>query len=50
MQEFDYLGFIQESWTIKEDFMDAMDELNLEEIDRIIVECLQSEHYRIKKF
>jgi hypothetical protein len=50
MQEFDYLWFIQESWTIKEDFMDGMDELNLSEIDRIIADCLGSEHYRIKKF
>ena len=30
--------------------MDAMDNLDLVEIDRIIVHCRASEHYRIKKF
>lgn len=48
--EFDYLGFIQQAWTLKEDFMDAMDNLDLQEIDRIMKECLDSEHYRIKQF
>ncbi|MDQ7021995.1 MAG: hypothetical protein Q9M97_00415 [Candidatus Gracilibacteria bacterium] len=49
-KEFDYLGFLQESWTLKEDFMDALDELNMTEIDRIRDDCLKSEHYRIKQF
>ncbi|MDQ7022014.1 MAG: transposase [Candidatus Gracilibacteria bacterium] len=49
-KEFDYLGFLQESWTLKEDFMDALDELNITEIDRIRDDCLKSEHYRIKQF
>lgn len=49
-RDFDYLGFMQESWTLKEDFMDAIDELNLDEIDRILEDCLASEHYRIKQF
>ena len=49
-QEFDHLGFLQESWTIKEDFMDAMDNLDMTEIDRIRDDCLNSEHYRIKQF
>ena len=49
-REFDYLGFLSEAWALKEDFMDAMDKLNLEEIDRIITESLKSEHYRIKQF
>ncbi len=49
-REFDYLGFMQTARTLKEDFMDAMDETNLEEIDRIMNECLESEHYRIKQF
>ena len=49
-KEFDYLGFLQESWTLKEDFMDALDELNMTEIDRIRDDCLKSEHYRLKQF
>jgi len=49
-REYDYLGFMQVSWTLKEDFFDAMDSLNLDEIDRIMRECLESEHYRIKQF
>ena len=49
-KEFDYLGFFQESWTLKEDFMDALDELNLNEIDRIKDDALNSEHRRIKQF
>ena len=49
-REFDYLWFMQKAWTLKEDFFDAMDELNLQEIDRIMDECLESDHYRIKQF
>jgi len=49
-KDFDYLWFMQEAWTIKEDFMDAIDELNLDEIDRLRDECLMSTHYRIKQF
>ena len=49
-REFDYLGFMAEAWTLKEDFMDAMDDLDLKKIDRIMEECLASEHYRIKQF
>lgn len=49
-REFDYLGFMAESWTLKEDFMDAMDNLDLEEIDRVMAECLESKHYRIQQF
>lgn len=49
-REFDYLGFMAEAWTLKEDFMDAMDNLDLWEIDRIAKECLASEHYRINQF
>lgn len=41
---------MSEAWTLKEDFMDAMDDLNLKEIDRIIEDSLGSEHYRIKQF
>jgi hypothetical protein len=41
---------MQKAWTLKEDFFDAMDSLDLKEIDRIMNECLESEHYRIKKF
>jgi hypothetical protein len=28
-REYDYHGYLVEAWTIKEDFMDAIDELNL---------------------
>ncbi len=49
-RDFDYLGFMQEARTMKEDFMDAIDNLDLVEVDRIRDECLSSEHYRIKQF
>ena len=49
-KEFDYLDYLKEAWTIKEDFMDAIDELNITEIDRIIIDCGNSEHHRIKQF
>jgi hypothetical protein len=49
-REFDYYGYLVEARTIKEDFMDAMDELNIWEVNRIIWECNISEHYRIKQF
>ena len=48
--EYDYLWFLAEVWTIKEDFMDAMDEKNLDKINRIMTDCLASEHYRMKQF
>ena len=48
-RDFDYLGFMQEARTMKEDFMDAIDELNLNEVDRIMWEALDSKHYRIKQ-
>jgi hypothetical protein len=41
---------MQEAWIMKEDFMDAIDDLDLKEVDRIRDECLISEHYRIKQF
>jgi len=41
---------MQKAWTFKEDFFDAMDNLDIKEIDRIMNECLDSDHYRIKKF
>ena len=49
-REFDYNWYLVETWTIKEDFMDAIDNLNLKEVDRIIRECEESEHMRIKQF
>lgn len=49
-REFDYLWFLQEAWTLKEDFYDALDNLNMDEIDRIRDEELNSEHRRIKQF
>ena len=49
-REFDYHWYLVESWTLKEEFMDAMDDRKLNEIDRIILECKNSEHHRIKQF
>ncbi len=48
--EFDYLGFLKEARTMKEDFFDAMDELDIERIKEIMNNCLSSKHFRIKKF
>jgi len=49
-REFDYNGYLAETWTIKEDFMDAIDNLDIKEIDRIIKDCKNSEHHRLKQF
>jgi len=49
-KEFDYWGYLQEAWTLKEDFYDALDSLNLKEIDRIRDDALNSEHRRLKQF
>jgi len=49
-KEFDYWDFLQEAWTLKKDFMDSMDDLDIDEIDRIMEDCLKKQHYRIKQF
>lgn len=49
-REFDYRWYIVEARVIKEDFMDAIDSLDLWEINRIIWECKISENYRIQQF
>lgn len=50
LREFDYLDYMKEAWIMKEDFMDAIDNLDLQEIDRIIKDAGNSEHHRIKQF
>lgn len=49
-REFDYNWYLAEVRTIKEDFMDAIDSLNIKEVDRILNECKKSEHHRMKQF
>ena len=49
-KEFDYWGYLQEAWTLKEDFYDALDNLDLSEIDRIRDDALNSEHRRLNQF
>ncbi len=49
-REYDYNWYLAESWNIKEDFMNAIDELNLKEVDAIILDCKESEHHRLKQF
>jgi len=49
-REFDYNGYLAETRTIKEDFMDAIDDLNMKEVDRILDDCKKSEHHRLKQF
>ncbi len=49
-KEFDYWGYLQEARTLKEDFYDALDNLDLIEIDRIRDDALNSEHRRLKQF
>ncbi|MDP2396095.1 MAG: hypothetical protein Q8S84_07395 [bacterium] len=41
---------MQEAWTLKEDFFDAIDNLDIAEVNRVMKDCLVSEHYRIKQF
>jgi transposase len=49
-REFDYHWYLVESRTLKEDLMDAIDNLDLGELNRVIWECKISEHYRIQQF
>jgi len=44
------LDFKRRFYTLKGYLVDALDELNMTEIDRIRDDCLKSEHYRIKQF
>jgi transposase len=48
--EFDYLNFLKEVWTLKEDFMDAIDALDYVEVERIKMEASNSEHHWIRQF
>lgn len=49
-REFDYNNYLKEAWVIKENFVDALDEKDINWIDRIMSEALSSEHYRIQEF
>ncbi len=49
-REFDYNWYLAESWNIKEDFMNAIDDKDIKEIDKIIINCKNSEHHRLKQF
>ena len=48
--EFDYRGYLAETWTLKEDFMDAINARDVQEVNRIIQDCKESEHHRIQQF
>jgi len=50
LREFDFHWYIWEAWQIKEDFIDALDNKDFEEIERIRKQALLSEHYRVKWF
>lgn len=49
-RDFDYYNYLKEAWVMKENFIDALDEKNIEDINKIMNEALNSEHYRIKQF
>ncbi len=49
-RDFDYNNYLKEAWVMKENFLDALDEKNIDDIDRIVDEALESEHYRIQQF
>ena len=48
LKEFDYNGYMAEARVAKERFMKALDELDIEEINDVMNDCLESEHYRIQ--
>lgn len=50
LKEFDYNGYMAEARVAKERFMRALDELDIEEINDVMKDCLESEHYRIQWF
>jgi len=47
-KEFDYNGYMAEARVAKERFMKALDDLDIEEINDVMNDCLESEHYRIQ--
>lgn len=49
-RDFDYQNFIKEARVLKENFIDALDEKNIEDITKIMNEALESEHYRLNEF
>lgn len=49
-REFDYKWYLAQAWTLKEELMEALDERNMHEVDRIMQECQESEHHRLKQF
>jgi len=49
-RDFDYNWYLAESWNIKEDFMNAIDEKDITKVDEIILECRESEHHRLQQF
>ena len=50
LKEFDYNGYMAEARVAKERFMKALDEHDIEEINDVMKDCLESEHYRIQWF
>jgi hypothetical protein len=48
LKEYDYNGYMAEARVAKERFMKALDELDIEEINDVMKDCLESEHYRIQ--
>jgi Transposase len=50
LREFDWKGYMTEAWSLKERFCDAMDEKDIDEIKDVMLESLNSEHYRVKEF
>ena len=50
LREFDFKGYLTESWVLKERFIEALDERDRIELRDVMNEALSSDHYRIKAF
>lgn len=49
-RDFDYHNYLKEAWVLKENFIEALDDKNIDYINRLMNEALWSEHYRIQEF
>lgn len=50
LKEYDYNGYMAEAWVAKERFINALDDLDIEEITDVMNDCLTSKHCRIQSF
>lgn len=50
LSEFDDHGYLTLAWVSKESFLEWLENLDIEQIREVKIDCLASDHYMIKKF